>query len=209
MATTETKPKRLGVVTLKNVRLSFAHLFEPTASKEDGPLKYRASFLMDPETPHGKANIKLIETELDKAFAVIFKDLPKAKADKLRDKLDDDRKCLRDGDDATNKQGDVYSGYEGMMYIGATNGRKPKVLRRDKSVIDSSEAAEIYSGCYVNGVVSIWATDKDKHGGLGAFATLEIVQYLSKGEPFGAAELDEDDYLEAMDDEEEEEDSLV
>lgn len=202
---TDKKPSREGVITLKKVRGSFLHLFEPTASIENGPKKYRAAFLMDPETPEGKANIKLIEAAMDKAALGVWK--TKEKADKIRAKLDDDRSGLRDGDDATNKEGDVYSGYEGMKYITATNGKKPKVLRRDKSVIDSSEAAEIYSGCYVNAVVSVWATNLEKHGGNGIFFTLEIVQYHSKGEPFGAAELDEDDYLEDMG--EEEEDELV
>jgi len=205
---TDKKPAREGVVTLKNVRLSFPHLFTPTASIEDGPKKYRATFLIDPNTEHGKANIKAIKAAMDKAALGVWK--TKEKADKIRAKLDSDRSGLRDGEDATNKEGDVYAGYEGMMFIGATNGKKPKVLRRDKSPIDSSEAAEIYGGCYVNAVISIWATNQEKHGGNGIFATLEIVQYYKKGEPFGAAELDEDDYLEDMGEEEDEdEDGLV
>lgn len=202
---TDKKPAREGVVTLKNVRLSFPHLFTPTSSIEDGPKKYRATFLIDPNTPDGKANLKVLNAALDKAALGVWK--TKEKADKIRAKLDSDRSGLRDGDDATNKEGDVYAGYEGMMFIGATNGKKPKVLRRDKTIIDSSEAAEIYGGCYVNAVISVWATNQEKHGGNGMFATLEIVQYARKGEPFGAAELDEDDFLEDMG--EEEEDELV
>lgn len=202
---TDKKPAREGVVTLKNVRLSFPHLFTPTSSIEDGPKKYRATFLIDPNTPDGKSNLKVLNAALDKAALGVWK--TKEKADKIRAKLDSDRSGLRDGDDATNKEGDVYAGYEGMMFIGATNGKKPKVLRRDKTIIDSSEAAEIYGGCYVNAVISVWATNQEKHGGNGMFATLEIVQYARKGEPFGAAELDEDDFLEDMG--EEEEDELV
>jgi len=199
------KPQRDGIVTLRDVRLSFPHLFEPTASVEDGPKKYRATFLMDPETESGKKNIAAIEAAIKKAAAGVWK----GNADKIRAKLDSDRSGLRDGDDCTNQAGDVYAGYEGMMALGATNARKVKVLRRDKSTIDSTEAAEIYAGCYVNAVVSIWATDQKKHGGNGIFATLEIVQYLRKGEPFGAAELDEDDYLDDMGDEEEDDGDLV
>lgn len=198
------KAKREGVVTLKNVRLSFPHLFEPTASIEDGPKKYRAAFLIDPNTESGKANLKVLNAAFDKAALGVWK--TKEKADKIRNKLDSDRSGLRDGEDATNKEGDVYAGYEGMKFITASNGKKPKVLRRDKSVIDSTEAAEIYGGCYVNAVVSVWATNLEKHGGNGLFATLEIVQYAKKGEPFGAAELDEDDYLDDMGDEDEDDD---
>lgn len=203
----EKKPAREGVVVLKDVRLSFPHIFEPSASIEGGPKKFRAAFLIDPETASGKANIKKVEAAMEKAGIGVWK--TKEKADKIRSKLASDRSGLRDGDDCTNKEGDVYDGYEGMKVISASNGRKPKVLRRDKSVIDSTESAEIYAGCYVNAVVSIWATNAEKHGGNGIFATLEIVQYLRKGEPFGASELDEDDYLEDLEDEEEDDDELV
>ena len=208
MAATEKKPQREGIVTLKKVRLSFPHLFKPSASIEKGPEKFRATFLIDPSTPEGKANIKVINAAMDKAALGVWK--TKEKADKIRAKLDDDRSGLRDGNDASNKNGDPYAGYEDMMYIGSTNGKKPKVLNRDKSPIDSSDAAIIYAGCYVNAVISIWATNQEKHGGNGIFATLEIVQYHSRGEPFGAAELDEDEYLDDMGEEEEgEEDELV
>lgn len=199
------KNQREGVVVLKDVRLSFPHLFTPTASIENGPVKFRAAFLIDPETETGKENIKKLEAAMNKAAVTVWK--TKEKADKIRARLDSDRSGLQDGENATNKDGDVYNGYEGMRFIKATNGRKPKVLRRDKSIIDSSEEAEIYGGCYVNAVVSIWATDSQKHGGNGIFATLEIVQFARKGEPFGATALDEDDYLEDMGDEEE--DDLV
>lgn len=201
------KNQREGVVVLKDVRLSFPHLFEPTASIEDGPKKYRAAFLIDPETATGKENLKKLEAAISKAAIGTWK--TKEKADKIRAKLADDRSGVQDGENGTNKEGDMYAGYEGMKFIKASNGRKPKVLRRDKSVIDSSEAAEIYGGCYVNAVISIWATDSQKHGGNGIFATLEIVQFARKGEPFGAAELDEDDYLEDMGDDEDDDGDLV
>lgn len=197
------KAKRVGVVTIRKGRLSFPHLFEPSASVEGGKEKFRAAFLMDPETPEGAANIKAIEA----AIAAAAKGVWKEKAEKIRKTLGSDRSGLRDGDDCTNSEGDVYAGYEGMKVLSASNGKRPKVLNRDKSPIDSSDAAIIYAGCYVNAVVSIWATDQKKHGGNGIFATLEIVQYHSKGEPFGAADLDEDDYLEDMG--EEEDDELV
>lgn len=200
------KAKRDDVVVLKNVRLSFPHLFEPRASIENGPKKYRAAFLMDPETDSGKENIKKLKAAIDNACLGIWK--TKEKADKIRARLDSDRSGLREGDDCANTEGDVYVGYEGMMVISATNGRKPKVLRRDKSHIDSTEAAEIYAGCYVNAVVSIWATNQEKHGGNGIFATLEIVQFSKHGEPFGAAELDEDEYLEDMGELDDEDDMI-
>lgn len=203
-----TKNKREDVVVLKNVRLSFPHLFEARASIEDGPKKFRAAFLMDPETKSGQANIAKINKAIDTAVLGVWK--TKEKADRIRKRLDSDRSGLQQGDDRANKEGEVYPGYEGQMVISATNGRKPKVLRRDKSHIDSTEAAEIYAGCYVNAVISIWATNLKKHGGNGIFATLEIVQFSKHGEPFGAGELDEDDYLEDLGDlDDEDEDDMI
>lgn len=203
----EQKPKRAGTVVLENVRLSFPHLKEPSKSTDDGPLKYRATALMDPDTEIGKKNIAKLEAAIKEAAANVWKD----KADKVRKNLEKDRQGLRDGDGATNGEGDVYSGYEGMKFVSATNSRRPKVIDRDKSPIDPDEIpTKLYGGCYVNMIVSIWATSDKKFGGNGIFATLELVQYRRDGEPFGAAPVDEDDFDELdMGDEDDDGDSMI
>lgn len=200
------KPQREGVVVLENVRLSFPHLKEPSKSTDDGPLKYRATALMDPDTEIGKKNIAKLEAAIKKAAAGVWKD----KADKVRKALEKDRRGLRDGDTATNGEGDVYDGYEGMQFVSATNSKRPKILHRDKSVMELDEiSTKLYGGCYVNMIVSIWATSDKKFGGNGIFASLELVQFRRDGEPFGAAPVDEDDFAELDMDENEEEDELV
>lgn len=203
---TEKKAQREGTVVLENVRLSFPHLAEPSRSKEDGPLKFRATALMDPDTEIGQKNIDKLEAAIKKAAAGVWKE----KADKVRKTLEKDRMGLRDGDTATNKEGDVYDGYEGMQFVSATNGKRPKLLNRDKSAVELDEiSTKFFGGCYVNMIVSIWATKDNKFGGNGIFASLELVQFRRDGEPFGAGQVNEDDFDELDMDENEEEEDLV
>lgn len=188
---------REGVVVLEMVRLSFPKLWKPEASIEGGTPKFGAAFLMDPTTETGKANIKKLEAAIKAAATKTWAE----KADKVRKTLDSDRSGLRDGDTATNGEGDVYSGYEDMKFVAASNRKRPQVLNRDKTPL-TEEDGVIYGGCYVDAVVSVWATSDKKLGGNGIFATLELVRFRKDGEPFGAAPIDADDYLADLDDDE-------
>lgn len=186
---------REGVVVLQSVRLSFPKLFKPEASIEGGTPKFGAAFLMDPETETGKANIKALKTAINAAAKKTWAE----KAEKVMKALDSDRSGLRDGDTATNGEGDVYSGYENMMFVSASNRKRPQVLNRDKSAL-AEEDNVIYGGCFVDAVVSVWATADKKLGGNGVFCTLEVVRFRKDGEAFGAAPVDADDYLDDLDD---------
>lgn len=192
---------REGIVVLEMVRLSFPKLWKPEASIEGGVPKFGAAFLMDPTSETGKKNIKKIEAAVKLAATKTWAE----KADKVRKALDSDRSGLRDGDTATNGEGDVYGGYEDMKFISATNRKRPQVLNRDKTPL-AEEDGIVYGGAYVDAVVDIWATSDKKLGGNGIFCTLEVVRFRKDGEPFGAAPIDADDYLGDLDDEDEEDD---
>ncbi len=188
---------RAGQVVLKKVRLSFPHLWEPTKSVEDGKLKYRGAFLMDPETKQGAANIAKINAAIKEAKAGKWKD----KADKI--KIKDDRMCLKDGDSCVGEEsGEVYIGYAGMMAITTANSRQPQVVDCDKTPLTESSGRP-YAGCYVNAVISIYAIADAAKGGNGIFATLEAVQFNSEGEAFGAAPVDIDDVFDDVSGEDE------
>lgn len=192
---------REGIVVLEMVRLSFPKLWKPEASIEGGVPKFGAAFLMDPTSETGKKNIKKIEAAVKLAATKTWAE----KADKVRKALDSDRSGLRDGDTATNGEGDVYDGYEDMKFISASNRKRPQVLNRDKSPL-AEEDGVVYGGCFVDAVVDIWATSDKKLGGNGIFCTLEVVRFRKDGEPFGAAPIDADDYLSDLDDEDEDDD---
>lgn len=186
---------RPDVVVLQSVRLSFPKLWKAESSTPDSAPKFGASFLIDPETPEGKANIKKVQAAIDFVAKKTWAD----KAERVLKALDEKRKAFRDGDSATNGEGDVYSGYEGMKYVSASNRKRPQILNRDKTPL-TEEDGVIYGGCYVDAVVSFYATTKKESGGNGLFATLEIVRFRKDGEAFGAAPVDADEYLDDLDD---------
>ena len=186
---------RPDVVVLKNVRLSFPKLFTPEASVPGGPVKFGASFLIDPDTADGKANIKTMEAAISHVAKKAWAD----KAERIRSSLDEDRKCLREGNKATNSEGEIYDGYADMKYVTASNKKRPQVLNRDKTPVVEEDGV-LYGGCYVDAVVSVYPTTKKEQGGNGIFASLEIVRFRADGESFGAGKLAADDYLDDIDD---------
>lgn len=191
---------RLGTIALKMVRLSFPKIWTPEASAEGGPLKYSAAFLIDPHTQSGKENIRAIEAEIAKVAKATWAE----KAEKILKVLDKNRKAFLDGDLCTNAEGDIYDGYDGMMVVKAANKKRFKTINRDKSVIVESDDI-LYGGCYVDAIVSFYSITDQKRGGNGIFATLELIRFRKDGEAFGAGPVNEDDYLDDLEDEEDDE----
>lgn len=156
-------------ITLLNVRLSFASIYT-AKSVNDGDPRFSCSFLLDKEK-----DAKQIAS-LQKAIADIAKEKFKGKtppADKL---------CLRDGDEKE------FDGYAGMMFVSAANAKRPNVVNRAKGAVAEGEPQAPYSGCYVNGVVRLWA--QDNKFGKRINASLEVVQFVKDGDAFGAPPVD-------------------
>ena len=198
--------QRLGTFAITNARLSFPTLWQKKKSSEDAKPKYSCTLLIDPETDSGKDNIAHIEKEL-KALA---KRTWNEKGEKVLKALDVKRRPLVDGEACTNQEGDVYQGYEGMMAFKCGNPKEFKRLDRDKSPLTEETADELnrlYAGCYVDAVVNIYSITDQKKGGNGIFASIEVLRHRRSGEPFGAAPVEEDDYLDDLADDED--DDLV
>lgn len=175
------KVKVLGEVKLEGVRLSFAQLFRPKAVEEGGEPRFSASFLFDRKKPEGEAIFRKV--------AAAFQEVKAQKwgADHTKQpKLSPDRICMRDGDLKD------YDGYEGMWYVtaGSPKERRPRVIDRAKRPL-TEEDGVLYSGCYVNAVVRLWAQD-DKKFGKRVNASLEAVQFVRDGDAFGAKPVDVD-----------------
>lgn len=195
--------KRSDILTLKRVRLSFPSIFEKKQTSEDGKPKYSLSVLMDPNTAQGKANIQAVKDMQTRLAKATWKD----NWEKVLKATEWDRRLLRPGDKATNSEGDIYAGYEGMYFVSASNTRNIKVLNRNKSPAGPEDQERFYGGCYVDVVLSCYTVTDRKKGGNGLFATIEIVRWVADGEAFGAAPVDEDEYLDDLDDDEDFEDS--
>jgi len=93
--------------------------------------------------------------------------------------------CLHDGTDKADK----YDGFEGMVYVSASNDAQPTIVDRDGRTPLTKASGKIYSGCRVVMYVSLWAQD-NKYG-KGVNATLRGVQFyrddvaFSGGAPLG------------------------
>ncbi len=182
-------------IQLKNVRLSFARLFEPKAFREGQKARFEASFLLDPSNEEHQAQIEEIQ---EKALAVI-----KAKHNGKIPKALDLCFGYADGDPIkvgpnkyTNKPKE-YDGYEGMLAISSANTTQPKVVGRKRDPDTgkfealTGESGVVYSGCYVNATLTLWAQDNEF--GKRVNANLRAVQFVRNGEAFGVAPVDADD----------------
>lgn len=170
-------------------RVAFApQLFTPRAGQDGGVEKYGASFLFDAEaqkTPEyaalrnaivaiGRAERKHWDgTQFDKLVA----------AGKVR-------VPLLKGDDNTDKNGNVYDGFAGTMYIRPTSKLRPQIIDRDKTPI--TEMTELYSGCYARASLGIFTYEAKGNRGI-AFG-LRNVQKLGDGPPLGSYSRAEDDF---------------
>lgn len=156
-------------VQLLNVRLAFPDLFTPKSVQGSDPA-YSASFLLPPDHP----SIKTIKDVIEQ----VGKDKWGAKWPTVKKMLEaKDKTCLHDGDLKSN-----YVGFEGNMYVSARNKVRPLVINRDKSPLTQADGV-VYAGCYVNGLIDVWAMDNEY--GQRVSATLNGVQFVKKGDAFG------------------------
>jgi len=189
---------RDDIVVLKNVRLGFPKLFTPERATEDGPLKYSAHGIIDPNTTDGRANVEQVKAAqrhvAEATWGVKWQQIVKS--------LEPNRRAFRDGATMVNSEGELYAGYDGMKYVSASRKEKqgrPQLLDRRKNPV-AEEDGLLYGGCYVDMIVSFYTTNGRKQGGNGVFASLELVRFRQHGEPFGAAPVDADEYLDELDD---------
>ena len=173
-------------ITIKNVRLSYANVWEPKVNLQ-GDLKYSASLIIPKNSPE--------IMEIKKAIKKAIKDYKSKFVDKRgRDILVDKiRLPLRDGD--TDRADEPA--YEGCCFINVNANNAPKIVnRRLKPIMDKSE---VYSGCYVNVSVNFFGYNTNGNAGIGA--GLGNIQKVKDGEPLGGFSNPEDDF-EVLDDDE-------
>lgn len=139
----------MAKVMLKNVRISFPDLFVAKSIKGGDP-RYSATFLFEKDHPCHDA-IKAAISEVVKA--------------KWLDKAGKAAAEVKANGGWPIKDGDIkeYAGYEGNLYIRASNKMRPQVIDRDKSPLTEADG-KIYSGCRVNAQVDIYAMESKDFG---------------------------------------------
>lgn len=160
----------MSKVNLADARIAFPQLFEAVApSSGEGKAKFSGAFLIPKDHPAVKKINAAIKEVSDAKWgakaAATLKTLQAA-----------DKVCLHDGDNKSD-----YAGYEGNYFINASNTVRPTVLNRDKSPLQEKDGV-IYSGCYVNAIIEVWA--QDNKFGKRVNATLSGVQFLKDGDAF-------------------------
>lgn len=170
-------------ITLKNVRLSFAEIFDPKAFSDGAEEKFSASFLY----PKNHPQIKEIKTTI----AAVAKEKWAAKADANLKALEAaDRTCVHEGDSKD------YDGYAGNLYISASSTKRTVVKDKDGTTPLTKSDGRPYAGCYVNAILDIWAME-NKYGKR-INATLLGVQFLKDGDAFVAGAVASDDDFEDL-----------
>jgi len=151
-------------INLPAVRLSFPSLFKTATFGGEDTGKFEATFILD------KRDHAAVIEKIKAAIGRMIKEEMKGKAPAA------DKICLKDGDQSDRAES------AGTYTIKASTKKRPLVINRDKSPI-TIEDNIIYAGCYVNAIISIWA--QDNQWGKRINASLDGVQFVRDGEPFG------------------------
>lgn len=170
------------VFVLKNVILSYPHLFEAWAKNDGETKKFSGTFLAENDT-HAK--------EIDALKAHL---LERMKA-KWKAKIPADKLCFRDGE-LTGKPE-----YEERWYLAASESEKPQTVDNRKREI-SKEDDKLYAGAKVNVMFKLW--EQDNKFGKRVNANLLAVQFVEHGERFGAERPKVDDHFDSFGDDEDE-----
>ena len=159
-----TNPTR---VVTGEVRLSYAHLFEPQSIQGSKP-KYSVSLII-PKSD--RETISKIERAIDAAIEAGIGKFGGKRPNKAVLKLP-----LRDGDVERDDEA-----YAGCLFVNANSTLPPEVVDQDLNPVLSP--AEVYSGCYARVSLNFYAFNTN--GNRGIACGLGNVQKLRDGEPLG------------------------
>lgn len=169
--------KNLTKVTTGLVRLSYVHIFEPSAMDDGSDEKYSVCVII-PKSD--KKTIAAIKSAVDAAKE-------QGKTAKWGGKLPTGLKLpLRDGDEERPED----EAFKDSYFFNCSSKTKPGVV--DKNVQPILDAEEVYSGCY--GRVAVNFYPFNTNGSRGVAAGLNNVQKLKDGEPLSGRSRAEDDF---------------
>jgi hypothetical protein len=178
---------------LRNVRLSYEHIFTPSAFDDSQDAKYSATLIIPKDHPDLPAIKRAIYEAGQEEFPADFKGngWPKGYTCALKD-------ADKDTDGSGTLLADKSDAYKGCYILEANSSRRPLVLGRKKEAI-TEEDGIIYPGCYINVSVAAagYTYGKVKKG---IKCYLNGVQFVKDGERFGADVSSDFDELDGDDD---------
>ena len=177
-------------VKLENVRVAFADgLFNAKVPKGGGTAAFSCNFLFPPGHP--------AEAAVNAGVVAAAKACKKWKPEQVKGILTQlkatDRLCIHDGDLKPD-----YEGFPGNWNVAARNKKRPLLMKANKEPLTESDGI-LYSGCYVNAIIDVWA--QDNAFGKRINATVAAVQFLRKGDAFGGGTvvIEDDDFGDVSD----------
>lgn len=182
-------------VLLRNVRLSYEHIFTPSALDDSQDPKYSATFIIPKDHP----DLPALKRAMFEAGAEKFPSAFNGKTWPVGYTC-----ALKDGDKDTNGTGEILSEhnpeYAGayVFKASASASRRPLTLGRKKEALTEADGV-IYSGCYINASVAVAGYEFGKIK-KGVTAYLNGVQFVKDGERFGADASADFDELDGDDD---------
>lgn len=162
-------------------RLSYAHIFQPHEDL-NGNLKYSASLII-PKADD--AQVQRFKAEFDR----MVKD-PDVR--RVLGKGENYRLPLRDGD--LERPND--SAYAKSWFINAKSNPDHKPLVVDKERQEIVDPNEVYSGCWVQAVLSFYPYNKGGNRGIGV--SLAAIRKLKDGKPLSGTVVTDNDFDDSL-----------
>lgn len=203
-------------IKIKNARLSFASIRKPYVPKTGDP-KFTASLICSEDTiVEFTVDGKKVDMDHYKGAERIIKLTCISKWGKVPGKLElyvysrADQQVGSRGP-KVDEDGEFYDGYTAETYFFSAGTKVadspdgPLIVGPDRKPLPATSGHPI-NGDYVNAVINVFAYEYE--GKKGVSASLEGIQYLRKGVPFGASKITADafDEEELEDDEEDADD---
>lgn len=165
-------------IVLRNVRLSYEHIFTPSKFDENQDPKYSATLIIPKNHPDVPALKKALQEAGAEKYPTAFngKDWPRGYSCALKDA---DVDAGMDGIVLAEKNPE----YAGCYTLKADSTRRPVVLDRRKAAV-TEEDGLIYSGCYINVSIAAAAYEFGKMT-KGVKCYLNGVQFVKDGDRFG------------------------
>lgn len=164
------------------VRLSYLHVWEPSAIDEGQEKKYSASLIIPKSDT---ATLKKINDAIDAA-----KEAGKAKfGGKVPAKL---KLPLRDGD-LERPEDEAYAN---SYFLNANAKTKPGIV--DKNAAPVMDQDQVYSGCYGRASITFYAFDTK--GNKGIACGLNHIMKMKDGDPLGGRSTAESDFADVLED---------
>lgn len=163
----------IGRILLKDARLAFPNLFEPTTVAGEGKPRYSATLLIPADHPQ--------LDEIRKKIEAVAKEKWKDKAASTLTSLYKTGKvALHDGDEKAQ-----YDGFPGNFFVAAASQESapPTVVDQLRQPL-TPKSGKPYAGCYVNASLEFWA--QDNQWGKRINCTLRGVQFYKDGDSFSA-----------------------